>query len=286
MRRLLIALVAGAAASLAFAAPAAFAAEDAEHPEEHAYSFEGPFGTYDRAQLQRGFLVYKQVCASCHGLEHMSYRNLGEPGGPFEAYSVTNHETGAEEIVLNPDGHGHAKPVDVNENPFVRALAAEVMIPTIDTETGLADEREGRVSDRFRTPFANEYVARAANGGALPPDLSVINSARHGGAEYIRSLLLGYTGAQQSGKYINHYFPGGLIAMPPPLVADDQVVYEDGTPATIEQMSTDVSAFLQWAADPHMEARKKTGFMAVTFLLILSLLLYVAYKTVWRGQSH
>jgi cytochrome c1 len=280
MRGLIIAL---AAAFVLVAAPA-HAAEEAEHPEEHEFSYEGVFGAYDRGQLQRGFLVYKQVCATCHSIEHLSYRHLGEPGGPYEAFYVRNHETGVEEMSLAPGGHS-ARRVNVNDNPWVRAFAAEAVIMDIDRENGLEMERPGRPSDRFARPFANEYVARAGNGGALPPDLSVISAARHGGAEYVRSLLMGYTGEIVDGRHVNHYFPGGLIAMPAPLV-EGMVIYEDGTEASVEQMSTDVAAFLHWATDPHLETRNRLGAMVIAFLVVLSALLYLVYRQVWRGVKH
>jgi ubiquinol-cytochrome c reductase cytochrome c1 subunit len=286
LRRLIYAL----AAVLCLAAAPALA-EEGEHPEPHAFGFEGPLGVYDMGAVQRGFLVYKQVCAACHSMNHLSYRNLGEPGGPFAAYRVRNHETGEFEIHIGPQGHGGTL-LGINDNPFVRQIASEVMITEIDHSSGLESERPGRISDHFHRPFANEFMARAANGGALPPDLSVITSARHGGAEYVRSLMLGYVdpppaGAEVvEGKYYNRYFPGHWIAMPPPLAFDGVVEYSDGTEATSAQMATDVATFLQWAADPHMEARKKLGMQAIAFLLVLSLLMYLAYKQVWRGQKH
>jgi len=284
-RSLFASLIAATAAFVLAAAPVgAFAAEQAHHPEDVDYSFEGPFGAYDMAQVQRGFLVYKQVCSACHSMDHLSYRNLGEKGGPFAAYRVRNHETGEYETVIGSQGHG-GEFLDIADNPFVRQIASDVVIMDVDRETGMEAERPGRPSDRFRRPFANEYAARAANGGALPPDLSVITSARHGGAEYVRSLLLGYSGELRDGKYINEYFAGGLIAMAPPII-EGAVTYDDGTEATAEQMATDVAAFLKWSTDPHLETRNRLGFTVIAFLLILSVMLYIAYKQVWRGQKH
>ncbi|MET0182238.1 MAG: cytochrome c1 [Caulobacterales bacterium] len=281
LRRLVIALV----ASFGVMAPlSASAAEGAHPPEEHQFSFEGPFGTYDRAAVQRGFLVYKSVCANCHSMNNLSYRNLGEEGGPFAAYRVMDMKTGEEHITTAPHGHG-ARFIEANDNPFVRALAAEVMIPILD-ELGQPSERPGRPADRFHAPFPNEPAARAANGGALPPDLSVIAHARSGGAEYIRSLLLGYTGEDRDGKHVNRYFPGELIGMASPLPQADLVTYSDGTAATPEQMATDVATFLQWASDPHMEKRKSTGLQVMIFLLVLTGLAYLSYKAVWRGIKH
>jgi cytochrome c1 len=276
-------LAISAAAALAVAG-VAFAAGEAEHPEDYAFSFESPVGSYDMAAVQRGFLVYKQVCSNCHAMEHLAYRHLGERGGPFALYMVRNHETGEEEPHFGPPHHG-GRFVDVTENPYVRAIAAEYQIADVDPSTGQPIERPGRVSDHFRRPFPNEVAARASNGGAYPVDLSVINFARHGGADYIRSLLLGYSGASEGALYENRYFPGGKIGMPPPLV-DGAVAYSDGTESTIEQQATDVATFLQWASDPHMEERKRMGIVVLAFLVALAALLYLAYKQVWRGESH
>lgn len=283
LRRFALAL----AAAVAISAAPANAAEEAEHPPNHAFSFESPVGHYDMGAVQRGFLVYKQVCAACHSMDYMAYRHLGEEGGPFAAYRLRNHETGEMEMRVGlPAGAHGVEFVDVTDNPYVRAIAAEYQIPDIDPNTGEAIERPGRISDHFRRPYANEVAGRAANGGAYPVDLSVITSARHGGADYIRALLLGYTGETRGVQFANRYFAGGWIGMPPPLVADGQVTYEDGTEATVEQMATDVTHFLQWAADPHMETRKRTGIMVLVFLSVLAALLYLAYKQVWRGESH
>ncbi len=280
LRRLAFAIAASCAL---FPAAAAAQTHGAHAPEPYAFSFEGPFGMYDRAAVQRGFQVYSTVCASCHSLNQLSYRNLGEEGGPFAAFRETDMATGETHITTTPHGHG-ARFIEANDNPFVRAVAAEVMIPVID-DLGQPSERPGRPSDRFRRPFANEQQARAANGGALPPDLSVITSARAGGAEYIRSLLMGFTGEVRDGKHVNTYFAGELIGMAPPL-AEGVVTYSDGTEATVGQMATDVAYFLQWAADPHMEKRKALGLQVLIFLSILTGLLYLSYKQVWRGMKH
>lgn len=262
----------------------AFAAGDAEHPHNHPYSFDGPFGEYDMGEVQRGFQVYQQVCATCHSMDHLSYRHLGEEGGPFALYRVRNHETGEFELHVGKPAHGGTF-IDVTDNPYVRAIAEGVTITDDDPNTGMPTDRPGRISDRFRSPFPNQAAARSANGGAYPPDLSVITSARHGGADYIRSLLIGYTGQNQGVLYENPYFAGGMIAMPPPLV-EGAVAYTDGTASTIEQQATDVTAFLQWAADPHMETRKRMGIVVLAFLIALTVLLYLAYKQVWRNESH
>lgn len=273
-----------AAVALAAIAGIAFAAGEAEHPHDHPYSFDSPLGAYDMAEVQRGFQVYQQVCSSCHGMDNLAYRHLGERGGPFAAYRVRNHETGAEELQIGPSGHG-GRFVAVNDNPYVRAIASAVTISAIDPNSGQLADRPATISDHFRNPFPNEIAARAGNGGAYPPDLSTITLARHGGADYIRSLLMGYDGQTQGVLHHNRYFPGGWIAMPPPLV-EGAVAYADGSPTTVEQYATDVTAFLQWAADPHMETRKRTGIVVLAFLLLLSGLLYLAYKQVWRGESH
>jgi ubiquinol-cytochrome c reductase cytochrome c1 subunit len=281
---MLRALTGAAAVLVAAAAGVAFAAGEAEHPENYPFSFESPVGSYDMGAVQRGYQVYQQVCATCHGMSHLAYRHLGEEGGPFAAYMVRDHETGEEAPHVGKPEHG-GRFIDVVENPWVREIAAGVTIVDTDPNSGQPTERPGRISDYFRNPFPNEIAARASNGGAYPPDLSVITSARHGGADYIRSLLIGYDGHNEGTLYGNRYFPGGLIAMPPPL-AEGAVSYADGTPTTVEQYATDVSTFLQWAADPHMEERKRTGIVVLAFLLALSVLLYLAYKQVWRNESH
>lgn len=266
-------------------APIAHAQEHTPKPPPQPWVFNGPFGQYDRiGAVQRGFLVYQQVCSSCHSLNYLSYRNLGEPGGPYQLFRVMDEETGARKEVLVP--HGEAHPVPPSENKFVRAIAGSVMVPDINRDTGEAVERPGIASDPFRAPYANDQAARAANGGALPPDLSVITLARKDGADYIYALLTGYTGEQREGRHVNRYFPGELIGMPPPLVADGMVTYSDGTNATREQMARDVVQFLQWAADPHMEARNRTGAVTMIFLIILAALVYLSYKQVWRGMKH
>lgn len=282
MRKLIIA----AATTLALAAGVAFAAGQAEHPHDEPFSFDSPFGTYDMASVQRGFAVYNQVCAACHSMNYLSYRHLGEEGGPFALYMVRDHATGEEAPHIGKPAHGGTF-VPVTDNPYVRSIASAVQIPDTDPNDGSQIERPGRISDHFRRPFPNEAAARASNGGAYPPDLSVITSARHGGADYIYALLSGYTGETSPAgtQWVNPYFPGQLISMPPPLV-EGAVTFEDGTEATVPQMARDVTTFLQWAADPHMETRKKTGFVALIFLAILAGLLYLSYKAVWRNESH
>lgn len=263
----------------------AWAAAEADKPEDYPFSFESPVGSYDMAAVQRGYQVYQQVCSTCHSMDHLAYRHLGEEGGPFALYMVRNHETGEMEPHVGKPEHG-GEFVDVTENPYVRALASAVTISDIDPNSGQPADRPGRISDRFRRPFPNEIAARAANGGAYPPDLSVITSARAGGADYIRSILIGYTGESEGALYHNRFFKSGNIAMPPPL-AEGMVAYNNPeTPQTVAQYATDVATFLQWASDPHMEERKRTGIVVLAFLAALSALLYLAYKQVWRGESH
>jgi ubiquinol-cytochrome c reductase cytochrome b/c1 subunit len=268
-----------AAVALLVAATPSLAAEGGAHPEKQDWSFAGPFGTFDRAQLQRGFKVYREVCASCHSLSLLSFRNLMEPGGP-----------------------------EFSEGQ-IRLLASEYQVQDGPDESGQMFDRAGRLSDRFPAPFPNDQAARAANGGALPPDLSVIAQARtytrgffpslldlglqyqEHGADYLYALLTGYghpppEGAHgQPGLHYNPYFPGGWIAMPQP-ISDGQVEYTDGTPATVDQYARDVTAFLMWAAEPHLEARKQLGFVVVMFLIVFGGLLYFTKKKVWSDVAH
>jgi ubiquinol-cytochrome c reductase cytochrome b/c1 subunit len=260
-----IALVAGAGSG--------FAAEGQPAPMRQKWSFAGPFGLYDRAQLQRGFKVYKEVCQTCHGLTLLSFRNLAEPGGP--EFSRAQAET----------------------------IAAEYRVPDGPNDQGEMFERPGRLADRFPAPFPNEQAARARYGG-YPVDLSVIAKARsyergfpwfildmitqyqEHGVDYLASLLQGYDQApagmnMPSGMNYNKYFPGHAIAMPPPLT-DGRVEYTDGTPTTVAQYSRDISAFLMWAAEPHMEARKRIGFQVMVFLIIFAGLMFFTKKKVWK----
>jgi ubiquinol-cytochrome c reductase cytochrome c1 subunit len=274
-----------AAALMVAGVGVAFAAVHGEHPEEYPFSFLSPVGTYDMAAVQRGFQVYQQVCANCHSMDHLAYRHLGEQGGPFALYMVRDHETGELGPHVGRPEHGGTF-VEVTDNPYVRAIAAGVTISDIDPTSGQPADRPGRISDRFRRPFPNAIAAAASNGGAPPPDLSVITLARHGGARYVRSLLMGYDDQTKGTLHHNPYFPGGWLAMAPPL-ADGAVPYSDPeTPQTVAQYATDVATFLQWSADPHMEERKRLGIVVLAFLVALAGLLYLAYKQVWRGESH
>lgn len=272
-----------AAAGLAFAASPALAAGEAKHPRSGGFSFEGPFGTFDRNQLQRGYKVYREVCASCHGMELMYFRTLAEPGGPFY------------------DSHQ----VSPAENRFVKALAAEIQIADIDTETGEPIMRDGTAADRFPNPYPNATAAAAANGGAAPPDLSVMAKARHDGANYIYSLLTGYAAVPQGlqirpGQYYNEYMagdltpfmpegahvpPGGFIAMPNPMT-DGQVTYDDDTVASVDQMSKDVAAYIAWASDPKQVQRKQTGIGVLIFLFLFAGVTYLSYRRIWKGVAH
>ena len=272
-----------AAAGLAFVAQPAMAEGEAHALRKGGFSFEGPFGTFDQGQLQRGYKVYREVCASCHGMDLMYFRTLAEPGGPF--YDSEQ-----------------ASPA---ENRFIKALAKEAQIADIDTETGEPLMREGTAADRFPNPYPNATAAAAANGGAAPPDLSVMAKARHDGANYIYSLLTGYeavpAGLQiRPGQYYNVYMagdltpfmpdgakvpPGGFIAMPNPLIPE-QVTYDDGTVASVDQMSKDVAAYIAWASDPRQVQRKQAGLGVLVFLLIFAGVTYVSYRRVWKGVAH
>ena len=238
------------------AAPAYAAGGDIEIPDRK-FSFDGVFGTYDRASAQRGFQVYKEVCAACHSLRLLSYRNLRELG-------LTEAQ--------------------------VAAIAAQVEIKDGPNDEGQMFERPGRPADRFRSPFANDAAARSANNGALPPDLSVMAKARAGGADYLFALLTGYVDPPagvtlMDGMHYNQYYPGHQIAMGAPL-NPDQVDYADGTKATVEQMAHDVSTFLQWAAEPELEQRRALGVKIIIFLTILAGLTYAVKRKVWADVEH
>ena len=241
-----------ALSALLLSGGAAMAQEEALPPQH--FSFEGPFGTYDRASAQRGFQVYKEVCSNCHSLKEAYYRNL----------------TG---IGLTPDQ--------------VKAVASTITVPGDLNDQGDPTTRPALPADHFRSPFANDKAARAANNGALPPDQSVIEKAREGGATYVTDLLLGYrdppAGVKvQDGLYYNTIFPGHQIAMPPPLSAD-QVTYADGVPATLEQESRDVATFLTYIANPEMEERKRIGVRIVLFLAGMTVVTYAVKRKIWAN---
>lgn len=229
-------------------------ATSALHPKQLRWSFDGFFGAIDKASAQRGFQIYKEVCSSCHGLELVAYRNLQDIG-------FTQKE--------------------------VKYIASQAIITDGPDDDGEMFERDGRPSDRFAGPYPNENAARAANGGALPPDLSLIVKARQDGANYVYSLLTGYEKAPHGfnlaeGKSYNPYFEGRQISMPAPITEDGQIDYQDGTVATKEQMAIDVVNFLQYAAEPETEKRKKMGIRTMIYLLALFALLLAAKSVVWR----
>lgn len=260
----------------------AFAAESTAPPvQKQSWSFAGIFGTYDQNQLQRGFQVFREVCASCHGARLISFRNLAQEGGP----SFSEEQ--------------------------VKALAAEYEVADPTADGGV---RKAVAADRWPSPFATEQDARDANGGALPPDFSVLAKARgvkdafpfwmfnyftayqEGGTDYIHALLTGYHEEAPEGfelpegKYYNDYFPGHAIGMAPPL-SDGQVTYtvaegEAPVPETLEQYSTDVSAFMMWMAEPHLAGRKQTGFVVLLVLIGFAALMYMTKRRIWAGIEH
>ena len=235
------------------------------HPKDEAFSFQGPFGTYDRGALQRGYQVYKEVCAACHSAQHLSFHNLDEKGGPEFTEAQAKALAAAVKVPAEPNDKGET---------------------TDDKGTTLM--RSATLADHFPPPFANENAARANNGGALPPDLSMIVKAREGGPQYVYSILTGFHEKMPAGfkltanKYFNPYFEGWNISMPNTALTDKAVTYSDGTPATIAQEAHDVATFLSWASDPKMEERKRMGFGVIIFLLILSGILFAAYRKVWK----
>ena len=219
------------------------------------WSFKGFFGKFDRASLQRGYQVYTEVCAACHSMKYLSYRNLSEAGGP--EFSVEQ----------------------------AKIIASQFEITDGPNSDGEMFTRPGRLSDKFVGPYPNEQAATAANGGAYPPDMSVLVKARKGGADYIYSVLMGYEDPPSGmilddGVYYNKYMPGNKIKMSHPLMSG-AVEYIDGTVSSEEQMSKDVVAFLAWAAEPHLEARHKIGFRAIAYLLIITVLVYFSMKKLW-----
>ncbi|TKD51264.1 cytochrome c1 [Sphingomonas baiyangensis] len=237
-----------------------------EHPKKLDLASNGVFGKFDNQQLQRGFQVYKEVCAACHSLKYVAFRDLAALG-----YSEAE----------------------------VAAIADDYQVPSVNPDTGEAATRDGVAADRFPLVYPNEVAARAANNNAIPPDLSLMTKARHDGAAYVYSLLTGYqptVPAEVTQKYpefqvspglnYNPYFPTLALAMAPPLVADNQVTYADGTPATVDQMAKDVAAFLVWTAEPKLAARHTAGLASVLFILIFTGLAWGSYKTIWRDKKH
>jgi ubiquinol-cytochrome c reductase cytochrome b/c1 subunit len=253
-------------------------AENQETPPSQTWSFAGPFGKFDRGALQRGLKVYKEVCANCHALSYIAFRNLADPGGP---------------------GYSEAQ---------ATSLASEYKVKDGPNDQGEMFERPGRPADYFPSPFPNEQAARAANGGAAPPDLSLIAKARsyergfpkfifdfftqfqEQGPNYVDAILQGFEDKPPpgvtipQGSYYNKYFPGHAIKMPKPL-SDGQVTFDDGSPETVAQYGHDVTTFLMWAAEPHMEARKRLGMQVFVFLIIFAGLMYFTKKKVW-AEAH
>ncbi len=247
-----IAVALALAGALGVAAGGAIASEGVKLPEQK-WSFGGLFGTYDRAAAQRGFQVYNTICSACHSLTLVAYRNLDEIGFKEEA---------------------------------IKAIAAAKEVPDGPNDAGEMFNRPGRPSDRFARPFPNDNAARAANNGALPPDLSLITKARKGGPDYVYALLNGYKEPpagmkMMEGMQYNEYFPGHQIAMVPPL-AEGGVEYADGTKATVPQMAHDVVTFLAWTAEPEMEARKRMGVKVLLFLIVLTAMLYALKRQIWK----
>jgi ubiquinol-cytochrome c reductase cytochrome c1 subunit len=243
--------------------PAPLAAEEFHRePKELHLASDGPFGKFDKAQLQRGFQVYKEVCSACHSLKLVAFRDL--------------------------------KGLGYNEAE-IKAIANQwqTEVPSINPDTGEPATRKALPSDNFPSPYANETAARAANNNALPPDLSLIAKAREGGAAYIHSLLTGFQpqpaellkkfpdAKTPPGLHYNPYFANLNLAMPPPLTSEGQVTYADGTKPTVDQMAKDVSAFLVWTAEPNLESRHSSGLAVSVFLLIASILGYLAYRNLW-----
>jgi len=229
----------------------------AEKPEylKADWSFKGLFGKFDRGSLQRGYQVYTEVCASCHSMKYLSYRNLAEKGGPeFSELEA-------------------------------KAIAASFEVTDGPNADGEMFRRPGKLSDKFVMPYENVEAAKAANGGAYPPDMSVLIKARGGGADYIYSLLQGYDEPPSGiilddGVYFNKYMYGNKIKMSAPLT-EGIIEYSDGTEASVQQMSKDVTTFLMWAAEPHLEARHQMGFKAIIYLIILTVLVYFSMKKIW-----
>ena len=219
------------------------------------WSFKGLTGKFDRASLQRGFQVYKEVCSSCHSMQYLSYRNLGELGGP--EFSEAE----------------------------VKAIAASIEIDDGPDSQGEMFTRPGRPSDKFKSPYPNVNASTAANGGAYPPDMSVLVKARPGGSNYIYSVLMGYEEPPagmvlDDGVYYNKYMIGNKIKMSAPL-SEDIVEYSDGTNATVDQMAKDVTTFLSWTAEPELEERHKTGVKVIIYLILLTILVYLSMKKIW-----
>jgi ubiquinol-cytochrome c reductase cytochrome c1 subunit len=244
----------GAVFGLLIVLSAAVRAQEAPALPHQQWSFDGIFGTYDKAALQRGFQVYKQICSACHPVKHLYFRDL-------EALGYTPDE--------------------------IKAIAASYQVTDGPNDQGQMYQRPGRPSDPIPGPFPNDQAAMAANGGALPPDLSMIVKAREGGPDYVYAILTGFTPAPPgfqvvSGKYYNEYFPGHNISMPPPL-SDGAVTYADGTKATVPQMAHDVVTFLSWASEPNLDMRHRIGARVFLFLIVGVGIFYAAKRKIWAA---
>jgi len=273
-----IAIASVLAAALSGLATVAASAQEADAPPRQHWSFSGPFGTFDQAQLQRGFKIYREVCSNCHSMKFLAFRNLADPGGP---------------------GFTEAQ---------AAAIAASFQVTDGPNDQGEMFQRPGKIADYFPPPFANDQAARAALGGKLPPDMSDLAKARstewgfpqfvfdaftmyqEDGPDYIHAIVNGYSDPPAGfplppGGQYDKYFPGGAIGMPKPL-SDGQVEYTDGTPTTVDQYGKDVAAFLMWAAEPKLNARKQLGFQVMVFLIVLTGLLYFTKKKVWHAVLH
>ena len=237
------------------------------HPKEVSFASDGPFGKFDLQQLQRGFQVYKEVCSACQSLHQVAFRDFQDLGF-----------------------------TDAAVKAIAKGWATET--PSINPETGEPATRKSTPADKIPTPYANEVAARAANNNALPPDLSLMTKARHDGGAYVYSLLTGYQNQPAEllrkfpdsktgpGLHYNPYFANLNIAMPPPIVAEGQVTYADGTKASVDQMAKDVSAFLVWTAEPKLQKRHELGLAVIIFLLMATTLAYLSYRNIWAGVKH
>ena len=302
MSKIIIALIVAGAMSSGVALAAGGKTKPVEH---YHWSFSGINGKYDQDALQRGFQVYREVCAACHSIDFIAFRHLGDKGGPFYLEECPE---GA------PDTLNCSNP---NDNPLVKALAAEYEVEDGPDDSGDMFMRTGLPSDTIPGPYANEQQAAAANGGAIPPDLSLITKARKYGPDYLHSLLKGYTDPPETveldpGTYYNPYYkgdmatllkpeyvddegkplegvevpPGGVLKMKAPLVDGIVDYIDDSVPETVEQYSKDVSTFLTWTAEPKIEARKTMGKISLLYLLIMAVIVYLSYKQIWSRIDH
>ncbi len=279
MRKTVMGLVAASVLALPLLSQPVLASGGGATPHAQSWSFAGVFGRFDKAQLKRGLQVYREVCSACHGLKRVAFRTLAQPGGPE---------------------------LSIDE---VKALAKEYEVQDGPDDEGEMYTRPALPKDYFPSPYPNDNAARASNNGALPPDLSIITKARgylrgfpnwffdlftgyqEAGADYVHALLTGYEEEPPEGFVLNdgmnynHYFAGHQIGMPPPL-SEDAVEYADGTKASLDQMATEVTAFLMWTAEPTLEQRKRIGFQVILFVLLFAGMMYFTTKRLWRGTKH